>query len=1110
MILRFFLVCLSVCIYSYPSYAQPACVTSTCCCGSIANPGVPSGDFEDPPFASPILTFNAGETYGNWTVVAGSIDLLAADYLNWAAGNPNGASQYIDLNGSTAGTIATTLTGLIPGYTYTMVFWYAKNTGVSTAYCNVKIAGGAWLDETWGASNNGATGWLEICFSFTAQAATAELLLIGSSNVPYAGMLLDDINLWGCQPDDEAPVILNIPVSPVTLLCNDPVPPPVDLEVSDNCPSQPEILLQEATSGDGCFYTITRNWTITDECGNSATARQVLTFEDNEAPQFVVLPTNLTVACSSDFLSDFNNWVSANGGASATDNCDPNITWSAEYEELPDGSCGSTLVTFSITDACGHTNSAQVYFVVEDLEPPTVITLPEDLVLNCVESPLDSIYNWLITNGGATAVDLCEPVTWSHDFTGDISDPAILVNFTVTDLCENSVTVSSFILQSVSADTIRHSLLTCNPAEVRSDTVVVSVAPCETILITTISLTESDTTFLSDLVCNPNDARSDTLALINQQGCDSIVITDFLFSPADTTYLYMQTCDPLSAISDTAIYVGSRCDSIVITLTELLPVDSVLLTRNTCDPEASGTDTLFLTNQAGCDSIVITSTVFLPGDSIVLTTYSCDPADIGMDTLFLLNQNGCDSIVYINTHLTDRYVSTDTVMVCGAGTNYRDTLTVSGTPCDSLFITDYLHQQLDTVYIQLFTCDPEQSGTYTQTLTGSDGCDSTTISTIDLVLSDTTRIEIITCDETPISQDTVRLLNYLDCDSLVITSFVYMGLDTQFVTRYSCDPSMEGRDTILTPGPLCDTVTIVETLISGPSSSFETIWSCASGGVVQDTVFLTNNSGCDSMVIRAYQYTSWTGIPEILDETCENDKDGMIVSDLVKSGASPYEYSLDSIIWHNKNIDNLAPGSYTLYVRDIRGCIVTFKNLLINTGESPRIDIGSDRTAKAGEILTLNAMTTHPMSVLEWVAKDPLSCSECPETRLGPLAESQQIMVSGFSMLGCPAWASVYVTVVPGRSVFIPDAFSPNGDGINDIFTVYGDQIAVIKRLIIYDRWGNTVYESEKLNVADSAAGWDGSYKGRPMDPATFVYIVEVELTGGEALVLSGDIMLIR
>jgi hypothetical protein len=185
--------------------AQPSCAILNCTCGVPAQVTVPDGNFENPLITpSLIVTYGAGNSFGAWLVNSGQIDILDPNYGgNWASGNPNGASQFIDLHGLVPGTISTQLVGLIPNKIYTISIWYAKNPGAPSANCNITIANGAWLNQSWTATNNPASGWLQICFSFTALAATAELRLAGSGPLSAGGVLLDDITLWAsCSQDD--------------------------------------------------------------------------------------------------------------------------------------------------------------------------------------------------------------------------------------------------------------------------------------------------------------------------------------------------------------------------------------------------------------------------------------------------------------------------------------------------------------------------------------------------------------------------------------------------------------------------------------------------------------------------------------------------------------------------------------------------------------------------------------------------------------------------------------------------------------------------------------------------------------------------------------------
>jgi gliding motility-associated-like protein len=106
---------------------------------------------------------------------------------------------------------------------------------------------------------------------------------------------------------------------------------------------------------------------------------------------------------------------------------------------------------------------------------------------------------------------------------------------------------------------------------------------------------------------------------------------------------------------------------------------------------------------------------------------------------------------------------------------------------------------------------------------------------------------------------------------------------------------------------------------------------------------------------------------------------------------------------------------------------------------------------------------------------------------------------------GCKDSACVTITVeLPCGEVFVPDAFSPNGDGHNDVECVYGKCIATLY-FVIYDRWGNKVFETNDQNQC-----WDGTYDGKLMNTGEFVYYLNYTLNSGSKVSQKGNITLIR
>ena len=88
--------------------------------------------------------------------------------------------------------------------------------------------------------------------------------------------------------------------------------------------------------------------------------------------------------------------------------------------------------------------------------------------------------------------------------------------------------------------------------------------------------------------------------------------------------------------------------------------------------------------------------------------------------------------------------------------------------------------------------------------------------------------------------------------------------------------------------------------------------------------------------------------------------------------------------------------------------------------------------------------------------------------------------------------------------IFVPNAFTPNGDGNNDVLFVRGRYITSLE-FKVFDRWGEKVFET-----TDQAMGWDAMYKGKPVDPAVFVYWLKVACEGGQTYFKKGNVTVIR
>ena len=163
-----------------------------------------------------------------------------------------------------------------------------------------------------------------------------------------------------------------------------------------------------------------------------------------------------------------------------------------------------------------------------------------------------------------------------------------------------------------------------------------------------------------------------------------------------------------------------------------------------------------------------------------------------------------------------------------------------------------------------------------------------------------------------------------------------------------------------------------------------------------------------------------------------------------------------------------------------------------------------------GDLLILNPIIEGDFIDFFWTGVDSLLCETCLDQNYVPLA-SNAITLNVISTEGCLARHQVIFAVEKNYDVYIPNAFSPNDDLVNDFFMVYGnDNIKEIKNLSLYTRWGEQVFEGFSLTPNDEPSGWNGMHKGKRMNPGVFVYKVQVEFFDGFIEDYEGDFSLIR
>jgi len=496
----------------------------------------------------------------------------------------------------------------------------------------------------------------------------------------------------------------------------------------------------------------------------------------------------------------------------------------------------------------------------------------------------------------------------------------------------------------------------------------------------------------------------------------------------------------------------------VVTTTTLLHSDTTQLFAESCNPQDTGTTQVLLQNQFGCDSLVVTTTTLLPSDTTQLFAESCNPQDTGTTQVLLQNQFGCDSLVVTTTTLLPS----------------------------------------DTTQLFAESCNPQDTGTVETLLQNQFGCDSLVITTTSLLPASSSTVAPSVCfgdsltlngtlydADNPSGVDTLTAAN--GCDSLVFVELQILPA-----------PQVQEIDTVLCAG---------EQLIFNGQVYDE---SQPTG-----TQVLNGQNGCDSLEINItvsfneVQFSAQTEAP-----ICEG-LPGRIVLQSVTGGNLPYSYSLNGE--GAKPVDTLPlvlegvfPGDYSLQVADNLGCTQE-QNLSVAEGPTPVVDLGADLTAVLGESVSLNPDINFAYDSLVWTPSGAVSCEGCLNPSV-TATENVTISLLAFDLRGCEAEDDIRILVDRRSSVYTPTVFSPNDDGRNDYFTIYADDDIVvnIRRLSIFDRWGNEVFFGGNISPGVETEGWDGTYRGEPMDPAVFVFFAEVELVDGRVELVEGEVTLLR
>jgi gliding motility-associated-like protein len=275
------------------------------------------------------------------------------------------------------------------------------------------------------------------------------------------------------------------------------------------------------------------------------------------------------------------------------------------------------------------------------------------------------------------------------------------------------------------------------------------------------------------------------------------------------------------------------------------------------------------------------------------------------------------------------------------------------------------------------------------------------------------------------------------------------------------------------------------------------------------TLTVTQASGCidTQHVTMSNEVITLTATLNKTDVKCSGDDNGTIT--VINTNGTPvYSYSLNnqSTFGTNNHFQHLSEGLYTVYLKDVNGCtgkdtISIFQPEPLSlslTHADDYCEISSAANGNADIVLT-GGTIPYSVTLNGGFIAPSLQVTNLPEAHYTYAVTDKN---------GCQIQDTFSIVHVPCCFVFVPNAFTPNFDGKNDVFKIESTGRIDLNRMVIFNRYGQMVF-----STYDLGKGWDGTMNGTPVDVGTYFYDIQYtcnSIHGPKSTQLKGDITLIR
>ncbi len=426
------------------------------------------------------------------------------------------------------------------------------------------------------------------------------------------------------------------------------------------------------------------------------------------------------------------------------------------------------------------------------------------------------------------------------------------------------------------------------------------------------------------------------------------------------------------------------------------------------------------------------------------------------------------------------------------------------------------------------------SGTYTDHYSLTNGCDSTRVLNLNVLSPQPVIVDKSICmgssyegyntsgtytDHFNVANgcDSVRILNLtvvppqpVTIDKSICMGEVYEGYNT----------SGTYTDNFTTTGG-CDSIRILNLTVNPTYSKDTAVFICAGAsyelpdkqietttGTYKST--LSTILGCDSIINTTLTVaTPINNSVNVQDVSCYDAGNGEIQISAT-GGTPPYSFKLDGATTNTSGtFTGLDAGSHSYVITDDIDCSFT-GDFFINQPDKVIVYVHPvDTTLLPKQLVNLNASSNYPAATYQWNPSTFLSCDTCPDPSASPDKEITYHVLATVPINGndCTGEATVIIHVKP-LVIYFPNTFSPNGDGINDVFGAVGNKSLVTNfQIQLFDRWGEKVFEAYDVDFS-----WNGTLKNQKEPLGTYVYVVKYRLKdkNDDEPVIKGNVILLR